>query len=589
LVIDHLTTTGTGSLDAAGSLTVNSTVIAGSTVTPGQVLLAADALRIEGSPGTPIVTAPDGMVAIAPYTAGNILSVDGSVLAPTPGTLSVALADLDLISTFGGTVAGSPLGVHTLALGSTDGGATLRAGGISIDTPLNVTPIADTLALYAANSSLPGAGLITQGAGDVITVNALTGSAGLLTPNTVLSTASGTTSILLPELNAIGQIGVLPADGGFTSSFIGQSNLLATGSIVVHDNGNLDVATLVHAGDDPALTFTHPLIGGVPTETADIEAAPAGASSAGTLLVNGTVWAGIDSILLGQVNLSGGSASTIGSVSIHGAVFASNGGATPATGGTVTILAGYAGAYNAGCSISNCMITVGGTLWGNQSAAHADADLAGSVQLNAASSIDESLGAIGASLLSGGARGFAVFLGGPDTAPSGNWIAELGPFDTNLGFDLPAGAVTAGPGLLLRDGRIAPSGPALTVVGAVTDHGSLVAGAGSSGISLSVAPGTGLGTGYGIGDLDINGALTVDAATGTITVQATGNVYEGPAGILSGSALVAQAGAVPATEFTGNAPGTVPAAGATVSRASIWLANVNQVGTLADATATQEF
>ncbi|HEX5326150.1 MAG TPA: hypothetical protein VFW75_05745, partial [Acetobacteraceae bacterium] len=51
--------------------------------------------------------------------------------------------------------------------------------------------------------------------------------------------------------------------------------------------------------------------------------------------------------------------------------------------------------------------------------------------------------------------------------------------------------------------------------------------------------------------------------------------------------LIAEAGAIPGTETGGDAPGTIPAS--PLSLASVWLGNVNQVGTLAAATATQEF
>ncbi len=248
----------------------------------------------------------------------------------------------------------------------------------------------------------------------------------------------------------------------------------------------------------------------------------------------------------------------------------------------MSLAAGFSsGTYNALCNAGDCGIGVSGIVWGNQGFGHTDPDLPALVKINAASSIDESLGTLGAVLLTGGAGGFAGFSGGPATVVSQNWIVSLGSFDSNLLFDLPVTG-TLGPGLLLRDGRVPATGPGLSVVGTVQDHGTVIGGNGSDGLEISVAP-----TADAVADLALqSGALIADGVTGTVDIQATGNVYE-TGGSIAAAALIAQAGAVPGTEAGGNTPGTIPTD--PLARASVWLGNLNQIGTLADATATQEF
>ena len=446
-------------------------------VTPGEVLISADGLRLLGA-GT-VVAAPDGMVAIAPLTAGNTITVVGTL----PGTLAspgtIAVQDLDLISTLGGSITASPIGVNTLALGSTDGGASLTAGGIAIDAPFAVTSIADTLALFAAQSAT-GSGLITQGAGDIITVNALVGGAGVLNDGTTV-VGSGVSSVLLPELNAIGTIGVLAIEGGYASTFNGQGNLLASGGITVADQSDL------------------------------------------TVLAGAIVHAGISSDLTGDVTLSA-------DVRLSAADALIDGNAIAAGAGTVAI--------GAGGNIEIPGLVSGGT-----------------AILNAGVDIDET-GTILAGTLTGSAGGHALLAGGG--APTVNWINQLGPFSSQTGF-------------LLRDGQ------ALTVIGTVSDPTSL---------SIAVAPPGELAADYGVADLTL---MNTVASAGTVSLQATGNVVEGTGGTVIAGNLIAQAGAIPNTETTiaqANQPGSIP--GTPLALASVWLGNVNQVGTLAAATATQE-
>ncbi len=460
--------TAAGSLVAAAAIAIPDGPIV---VTPGEVLIAADGLRLLGA-GT-VIAAPDGMVAIAPLTAGNTITV----VSTLPGTLTspgtIAVQDLDLISTLGGSITASPIGVNTLALGSTDGGASLTAGGIAIDAPFAVTPIADTLALFAAQSQV-GSGLITQGAGDIITVNALVGGAGVLNDGTTV-VGSGISSVLLPELNAIGTIGVLATQGGYASTFNGQGNLLASGGITVADQSDL------------------------------------------TVLAGAIVHAGIGSALAGDVRLSAADALI-------------DGNAIAAAAGTVAI--------GAGGNIEIPGLVSGGT-----------------AILNAGVDIDEP-GTILAGTLTGSAGGHAQLPG--SGAPTANRIGQLGTLGSQTGF-------------LLRDGQ------ALTVTGTVSDPTSL---------SIAVAPPGESVAGYGVADLTL---MNTVASAGTVILQATGNVVEGAGGMVIAGSLIAQAGAIPNTETTiaqANQPGSNPAS--PLALASVWLGNVNQVGTLAAATATQE-
>ncbi len=257
--------------------------------------------------------------------------------------------------------------------------------------------------------------------------------------------------------------------------------------------------------------------------------------TAGDLTVNGAVHAGLDGARTGDVALSANDAF------IDGGVFAANAGAA-------TVSA--AGS-----------IEIPGIIWGD---AGAPGSLAGFASLTAGTSIDEP-GQIGTNLLTGRSGSHASLTG---TNPyTGNRIVSLGAFNSDTTTDDPAGFV-------LHDGFV----PALTVTGPVTDHGTLQ----SQGVVIALAPAGTLSAGYGLADLVI--ANTVSSGT-TVDLQATGNVYE-TAGAIIGPHLRVQAGSIPGTEAVAqaNQPGTAPAT--PLGLASVWLGNVNQVGTLDAATAT---
>ncbi|HEY6433432.1 MAG TPA: hypothetical protein VIZ17_15745, partial [Acetobacteraceae bacterium] len=252
--------------------------------------------------------------------------------------------------------------------------------------------------------------------------------------------------------------------------------------------------------------------------------------SNGDLSIAGLLHAGLDATRTGNDLL------TANNVFVTGGVFAANAGSANITANTGSI-------------------EIPGTIWGDGPPA---AGLAGIVSLTAFTQIDET-GQIGATLLTG-RSGWHTSLTGANPH-TGNQIAYLGPFAS----DTTAGDPT--PGFALHDGS------ALTVSGLVQDA--------RAGVTIAVAPTA--GGGYGIADLDI--ANLISAAT-IANLQATGNVYE-TAGSIAAPVLIAQAGAIPGTEAGGNAPGTIPTN--PLARASVWLGNVNQIGTLAAATATQEF
>ena len=197
----------------------------------------------------------------------------------------------------------------------------------------------------------------------------------------------------------------------------------------------------------------------------------------------------------------------------------------------------------------------------------------GTVGLYAGQNIDES-GMVQAGLLRGFAQTGHATLPGIGS-PSSNLIANLGLLHHRTGF-------------VLHDGE------ALAVVNSVTDFSAI-------GITIAVAPlGNTVGT-FGIGDLALGAAVT--AASGTVKLEATGNVYETGAGTVSNTggsfnvvggsvtalSLTSQAGVIPDTETGGNTAGTIPASNATFGRALDWFGNANSVGTLTLVTATGNF
>ena len=527
---------GTGTIAAAGALLANG-AIAGGTLNAGLIALQADALSIQGTTAAgvpvPIVVAPGGMVAIAPYTAGAAMSIDATA-GSTAGTLSVAASSLGFVSTFGTlAVPGvAPVGAQTLVLGSTDGGATQRAGSIAFTTPLDLRNTATTLALFTS-------GTVSQAIGAGITVGALVGQAGdaghaaaamLLTgPNEIASLGG-----------AIGATTVLNAPVALSTD-----NLGAAGTLIVN------VATVLGGGDLIVPAGRTVAAGEQSTARLEIDVA-------GSLLVAGSVLADNGSAYLhaGNGSIAGDMTIASGGTVLAGGAVGSNP-TLEVSAGMAYAVSGSGFAYTAGA---------GGTILidGLVSALVPGTPASGTVGLYAQNDILEpgpvGSGILAANVLTGSAGGTAQLDG---FSPGGPPVNQVG---TLAGF-------TTGNGLLLRDGT------ALTVTGTVRDLGP--------GIALAVAPAGTLVAGYGIGDLAVGGIVEAAGPAGVVKLEATGNVYETAGGTIVAPILIAQAGAIPDTETVAqaNVPGTAPAAGAGVSRGAIWLAGANTIGTLAGATA----
>ncbi|MBW4090767.1 MAG: filamentous hemagglutinin N-terminal domain-containing protein [Proteobacteria bacterium] len=520
----------TGTIAAAGALLANGS-LAGGTLAAGLIALQTDALSIQGtSTLTPIVLAPGGMVAIAPATVGDAMSIDATT-GSTTGTLSVATSSLGYVSTFGSiSVPGvAPVGAETLVLGSTDGGATQRAGSIAFTAPLDLRSTATTLALFTS-------GTVSQAIGAGVTVGALVGQAG--------DAGHATAAMVLTGPNEFTELG--GAIGATTALAapvtLSTDNLGAAGSLIVN------VATVLGGGD--LLIPAGRTVAAGEQSTARLEI-----DLAGSLLVAGTVLA--DN---GNVYLHAGNGSIAGDVTIASGGTALAGGAVGSN-PTLEVSAGmsYAasgGGFNYSAGTASGSIVIDGVV----SALVPGTPASGAVGLYAKNDILEpgpgGTGTLLANVLTGSAGGTAQLLDDPPPGtPSINQIGTLGNFAT-------------GNGLVLRDGT------SLTVAGLVTDLGP--------GITLAVVPAGTLVAGYGIGDLAVGGTLSAAA----VKLEATGNVYETAGGAILTPSLIAQAGAIPDTESLGqaNAPGTVPVA--PVARASIWLAGANTIGTLAAVTAT---
>ena len=533
IVTGPTVTLGTGTIAAAGALLATGS-LAGGTLDAGLIALQADALTIQGttagSTAVPIVLAPGGMVAIAPFTPGNAMSIDAAA-GSAAGTLSIAAGDLAFVSTFGGlSVPGvAPVGAQTLVLGSTDGGATQRAGSIGFTTPLDLRNTATTLALF-------GSGTVSQAIGAGITVGALVGQAG--------DAGHPSAAIVLTGANEIATLG---AATGATTALnapvaLNTDGLGAAGTLIVN------VATVLGGGDllVPA---------GETVAAGEQSAARLEIDVAGSLLVAGAVLA--DN---GDTYLHAGNASIAGDVTVaNGGTVLAGGtvGSNPTLGisaGMGYAVAGSGFSYTPGAASGSIVID------GLASAVVPGTPAGGTVGLYAKNDINEpgpgGTGTLLAGVLTGSAGGTAQLLDRPPSAgPSVNQIGTLGDFAT-------------GNGLVLRDGT------SLTVAGRVSDLGP--------GVTLAVVPAGTLVAGYGIGDLALSG--TISAAT--VKLEATGNVYETAGGRILATSLIAQAGAIPDTESLAqaNVPGTAPAS--PVALASIWLSGANAIDSVTAATAT---
>ncbi len=366
-----------------------------------------------------------------------------------------------------------------------------------------------------------------------------------VTVDTLTGTVT-TGNIYLNGPNHIAHLGNLGTQAGFTTpSPLNAGVTAAAGNVLIRNDQDLNVVTTVQAGSASPQFAELDVLGG------------------------------------GNLTVLNGGRVTAGDVSLHAGDSATSGNVTVASGGTVfantdadlSAGVGYTAAtptlapshsYARGVASAGSVQIVG----------YAHAGTPGTLGLYAHGNIDEP-GVIQGGVLTGFAGGQANLPG--FGSPTANQISNLADFTTNTGF-------------ILHDGQ------ALSVIGnGVTDGGP--------GITIAVA-GSGALSGFGATDLALAAPLV--ATSGTVKLEATGNVYEtngdiGHAGTLTNAAgaftvtggvvtagtLISQSGAIPDTETGGNPPGTIP--GVTFGRAIDWFGNANSVATLGNVTATGNF
>ncbi len=572
---------------STGSIAISGSIIGG---TVG--LFAADNIDEPGFISAGLLTGfSDTGHAFLIGSSGSLVKTDN--LVANLGTFSTAagfvLRDDQALAVVGPVSDSGVSSGVTIAVAPTGTGA----GGFGVADLVIASSVsaASTVKLEATgNVYETGAGTIANSGGTF----AVTG--GIVTAATLVSQAG-----VIPDTESGGNTpGTIPASTatfGRAIDWFGDvnqagtlGNVTATGNFLLHNGASLTVPGTVIAGTLPLSVGTiapaYPVVAGPFGTTPASTPAPFAEIDVigGNLTIPGTVHVGLDGTLTGNVTLRAGNSTTAGAVTIAGDVFAADGGTVSVSAGFDPTISPPTGSYFAACGSIACDITISGTIWGDETGA--SPALASILTLNAASSIDET-GAIGATMLTGGALGHAVLLGGGE--PTLNRVVILGTFDTN------GGGYNDPEGLQLRDGQ------ALLVAGPVTDHGTT-----SSLVSIAVAPPGSGPYGYGVADLVLASAVSANPSIGTVKLQATGNVYETGAGTISAGGgtlavtggtvvagtLVSQAGVIPDTE-TGvsglNSPGTIPATGSAVSQAIDFFGDVNHVGTLGNVTATGNF
>jgi filamentous hemagglutinin family protein len=231
---------------APSTLTVAGGTATGIVITPGTIALQTDQLTATGA-----IAAPDGTVAIAPYTAGTAISIGTNA---TTG-LALTQATLAEITTLG--VSGGIAGTETLALGSLDGGAHALASTITVAGVENLMAVANTLQVAAT-------GDVTATPADVLRVAALTGRVG----GTVSLGGGPFPTVLLPATgNAIGALGAARTAVGTGAVYqaaagspFALTGLSAGGDVAVLDSGTLSVVGTVAAGAGRTVALTAPTI-----------------------------------------------------------------------------------------------------------------------------------------------------------------------------------------------------------------------------------------------------------------------------------------------------------------------------------------
>jgi filamentous hemagglutinin family protein len=523
LVID-----GSGTNGRNGSLLATYVLDSGA-VLPGHIQLQADSLEMLGQ-GVPVVNAPAGVVAIAPWTDGLAMQIDPTANAAA-GTLSIAAADLGLINTtrdvdlsaIGATLgvtssalvtstialfqtqaagaSAGPSGTQVLELGALDG-ATQLAGSIAFDTNLDLTGgtegpfggVANSLALFAQAD-------VTEAAAVGIRVFDLVGNVG---GRLLLNQPAGSAS---PNTNSFASLGAsaAPVDTFSTGVVDGFHRLTAGGAISVEStqalwNADLLVpagAAMVQSGDSVTVTVLS-------------AGAPRGIDVFGEIVAanNVTLTAGSDAVD-GQITVEPG-----------GEVVSSNGGA-------ISLLAGLGGdgvTLNPDAVVGVNDILIEGSL------------SAGSVQLTAAGDIAEADGGvIGAGSLNGRSGG-ATDLFSPDNAVGSLSFASNVQFDRDYGFDFF-------------------DSEALSVLG-VSDYGSTT----TQGVLISVSQPSPAGAGAPA--IDIIGTISTATTNtnGGVVLSTNGAILEEASGSIATRELAAGAGFNPITNTLQRLAGSLPKA-----------------------------
>lgn len=381
---------------AGGSLTVPS-VLGGTEVTvanagsltvasAGTIALRTDSLSAD--PGQAVngvlVSAPDGLVAIAPDTNGLPISLGG-----TAG-LSLTQAVLNTIST-AGTASQSQ---QALILGSLDG-ATPRAGSIGIAAGIDLTSTARTLALFATGDiAESGAGALTVG---------------------TLTAVSAAGNIYLGGTNAVANLG----GAAITGLIAPNGNVLFANAAGLTIPAGARIADAGTAGSFVEIDATGNLTAAGTIAGGSVFLRAGNASAAGTLTVAASGL--VSAIAGGEADLAAGVAYTpatavTGPSQVHGLGANTQGGLIAA--GTIT-----AGIATPGTAPTTAAAATGG--WGP-----------GTIGLFAAGDIVQT-GMIGAGTLRGLAGGMAALTGaGTSTV---NQIATLGSFTTGTGFSFRDG------------------------------------------------------------------------------------------------------------------------------------------------------
>ncbi len=554
----------------AGGISVGGSLVAGS---GGTIGLVSDALT--GSTGT--ISAPNGLVSLAPFTGGNSIDLGG-----TGGDLNLASGFIDLIGSKVLLISTSGSGVITqdsvVSVASPTlvlaGGSIDFAGTLSVPTLLTFASTGDVSENSAATISAPAlsgtaSGTIGLVGGNAIgTLDAL-GATNNITVNNVpsiiiagLVSTGSNNSITLDDGSNVTEIAGGGLSAGTLGGSIGGYAYLTTGNTI----GELNDITV-----DGLLLFTN--AGGGPLDLGSINTGNASFAAAGITIVGlldigggagdlklfstggiteasaagiidaGSLY-GTDSG--GQVSLgSANEIASLGSFAAGANNFSLNNAIGLDIAGTVSVASGNYLALT-GTSLNETGIIDAGTLVGSFS---------NNVSLAAANSI----GTLGAFTLSAGTLTLddtgLLNITGPVNAPSGTLVAPTMAI---------AGTITTTDALALEStGNVYETTGGFISTPSLTTGGGSIAGFASFGNSNSI---TGIGSFVAVGDLTLldGGALTVNGpvSAATATLQAAGIAIDsglsaGIVDLISGLGISESGGVIHTATLTGTSAESV--------------------------------